>query len=113
MISPDLPFPEIADWVRDHCDPGRSRCLCGRDLRGDQVLGYPHDAGWLMDSGKMWLFIPCPECGYEMALWKMGISRDQDFRAPRPLSESDLCDLAWAAPDPAGIRVITARRRSR
>ncbi len=109
MTSHDLIFSEITEWVRNHCDPRRSRCHCGRDLRGDQVLGYPHEAGWLTDEGRMWLFAHCPECGYEMALWKMGITRDHDFRTPPPLSESDLCDLAWAAPDPAGVRVITAR----
>ena len=103
----EILFPEIADWVREHGDPSRSRCLCGRDLRGDQVHGYRHEAGWMTDAGQMWLFIPCPECGYEMAIWKIGVSRDQDFRI-RPLSERDLCDLAWAAPDPDKIRVITS-----
>ncbi|HPF68261.1 MAG TPA: hypothetical protein PLC20_11350 [Flavobacteriales bacterium] len=107
MSPHDLPFPDVAEWVRDHCDPSRSRCLCGRDLRGDQVLGYPHDAGWVTDAGRMWLYIPCPECGYEMAIWKIGVSREQDFRT-RPLSERDLCDLAWAAPDPEKVRVITS-----
>lgn len=112
MTSHDIPFPDITDWVRDHADRGRSRCCCGRDLLGDQVLGYPHDAGWFTDEGKMWLFVHCLECGYEMALWKMGISRNHDFRTARNFSESDLCDLARAAPDPAGIRVISARGKS-
>jgi len=44
------------------------------------VHGYPHDAGWETDTGRMWLFIHCPDCGYEMAIWKLGVSRDQDFR---------------------------------
>ncbi|OPX67912.1 MAG: hypothetical protein A4E36_01489 [Methanoregulaceae archaeon PtaB.Bin009] len=108
MSPHDLPFPDIAEWVRDHCDPARSRCLCGRDLRGNQVHGYPHDAGWETDAGRMWLFIHCPGCCYEMAIWKLGVPRDQDFRTRR-FTESELCDLAWAAPDPNGIRVITAR----
>jgi hypothetical protein len=113
-MIPDLSFPAITEWVRDHCDPARSRCLCGRDLRGDEVRGYPHDAGWETDNGKMWLFIHCPVCGHEMALWKIGVSRDQDFRtaAARRWTESELCDLAWAAPDPNKIRVISARGRS-
>ena len=80
MSPHDLPFPNVADWIRDHCDPARSRCLCGRDLRGDQVHGYPHDAGWETDAGRMWLFIHCPDCGYEMAIWKLGVPRDRDFR---------------------------------
>lgn len=107
MSLPEILFPEIADWVREHGDPSRSRCLCGRDLRGDQVHGYRHEAGWMTDAGRMWLFIPCPECGYEMALWKIGIPRGQDFRTQHR-SESELCELAWAAPDPEKVRIITA-----
>jgi len=105
-------FPDVEDWIREHCDPARSRCLCGRDLRGDQVHGYPHDAGWETDKGRMWLYIPCPKCGYEMALWKIGVPRDQDFRARR-FTESELCDLAWAAPDQKGIIEFSTRGRSR
>jgi len=80
MSPHDLPFPDVADWIRAHCDPARSRCLCGRDLRGDLVHGYSHDARWETDAGRMWLFIHCPKCGYEMAIWKLGVPRDQDFR---------------------------------
>lgn len=112
-MIPDFTFPAITAWVQVACDPSRSHCLCGRDLRGDEVRGYPHDGGWETDNGKMWLFIPCRNCGYEMALWKMGVSRDQDFRDLHRFSEQMLCDLAWAEPDPAGVRVITARGRSR
>lgn len=111
MTSSDRSFPEITEWVRTSCDPARSRCHCGRDLRGDEVLGYPHDAGWMTNDGRMWLFIHCPECGYEMALWKMGVARDRDFRTPHYSEEQRLCDLAWAAPDPAGVRAITSRGR--
>ena len=107
MSLPEILFPGIADWVHEHGDPSRSRCLCGRDLRGDQVRGYRHEAGWMTDAGPMWLFIPCPECAYEMALWKIGISRGRDFRTQHR-SESELCDLAWAAPDPDKVRIITA-----
>jgi len=63
---------------------------------------------------EQWLFIHCPDCGYEMALWKIGVDRDQYFRTTpaRMRTESELCDLAWAAPDPKKIRVISARGRS-
>jgi len=109
----DTSFPEVAGWVRDHYNP--VRCSCGRNLRGEEVLGYPHIAGWWTDSGKMWLYIHCPACGYDVALWKIGVDRDQDFRvsAARKWTESELCDLAWAAPDPDKIRVISARGRDR
>ncbi|HNO09256.1 MAG TPA: hypothetical protein PKJ03_11060 [Methanoregulaceae archaeon] len=39
MPPHDLPFPDVADWIRDYCDPARSRCLCGRDLRGEPRVG--------------------------------------------------------------------------
>jgi len=65
----------------------------------------------MTNDGRMWLFIHCPECGYEMALWKIGVPRDQDFRTLHDSEEQRLCDLAWAAPDPAGVRVITSRGR--
>lgn len=111
----DISFPDIAEWVQDNCE--RARCSCGQDLRGEDVLGYSHMAGWWTDSGKMWLFIHCPKCGYDVALWKIGVDRDQDFRTHRPLTqrytESELCDLAWAAPDPDKIRVISAKGRIR
>jgi hypothetical protein len=111
----DLPFPEVSTWVRDHCNAGRSRCPCGQDLRREEVRGYPHIAGWWTSTGKMWLYIHCPTCGYDVALWKIGVDRDQDFRAlpSRDFTERELCELAWAAPDPDRIREISARGRSR
>ena len=112
-----LSFPVVTEWVRDHCNSTRTRCSCGQGLLGEEVLGYPHIAGWWTDSGKMWLYIHCPNCGYDVALWKIGVDRDQDFRispsSTRQYTESELCDLAWAAPDPDKIRVISARGRSR
>jgi hypothetical protein len=111
----DLSFPIISAWVRDYCDGIRSRCLCGWDLRSEEVRGYPHIAGWWTPSGKMWLYIHCPACKYDVALWKIGVDRDQEFRVltARDFTESDLCNLGWAAPDPDKIRLISARRRSR
>ena len=111
----DLLFPEVTDWVRQHCE--RAQCKCGQDLRCEDVRGYPHISGWWTDSGKVWLYSHCPTCGYDVALWKIGVDRDQDFRiSPPPArqwTESELCDLAWAAPDPEKIRVISVRGRSR
>lgn len=106
-------FPEVADWVRDHCNPPRSLCLCGYDLRGEEVRGYRHDAGWETNSGRMWLYIHCPKCGYDMAISKIGVSRSRDFRTRGTewLSESDQCDLAWAAPDPRQIIEFPPRWR--
>jgi hypothetical protein len=81
----DRPIPEITSWVQEHCTPDKARCHCGRDLRGDTVWGYHHYRGWRTQYGLMWLFIRCPVCRYEMALWKMGIPQNTDF-----WEESDL-----------------------
>jgi len=75
----DRSFIEVTEWVRDHCEPEKAICHCGRDLRGDTVWGHPHRKGWFTNQGRMWLFIRCPKCRYEMALWKMGIPKDTDF----------------------------------
>ena len=49
-------------------------CLCGHDLHGQPILHYPHDAGWTVEgcNERQWLFITCPKCGYQNALWKLG-----------------------------------------
>lgn len=62
-----------AEW-RHH-----ARCHCGTDLRGLPVVGYPHDGGYETPIGKYWLYILCPNCRYEMALWKLGIERGRKF----------------------------------
>lgn len=41
---------------------------------------YRHDAGWETDDGRMWIYVVCPRCNYQMAIWKMGVPRDFDFR---------------------------------
>lgn len=78
MMS-DTFFADITLWIRVHLDLERSICHCGRDQRKMDVWGYPHEGGWETDHGRYWLFTKC-KCGYEMALWKMGVPRDMDFR---------------------------------
>jgi hypothetical protein len=53
-------------------------CNCGQDLTGEPILRYDHDAGWKVKGieKRQWLFITCPKCAYEMALWKMGVPRN-------------------------------------
>lgn len=68
------------------------RCVsCGRTIpairqirpvsetppRGWVLEYYPHDGGWDVDGfpHKLWLYIVCPKCHYQSALWKIGIPR--------------------------------------
>lgn len=36
-----------------------------------------HDNGWQVQgmAKKMWLWITCPGCGYQWALWKLGVGQ--------------------------------------
>lgn len=38
---------------------------------------YPHGAGWKVKGfdRKQWLYVVCPDCGYEWALHKLGFPR--------------------------------------
>jgi len=65
---------------------GRQVCTCGGDLTKRDIEGYPHGDGWNVYRadgtriGKFWLYIVCPKCGYEWALWKLGVDRTEEFR---------------------------------
>lgn len=75
----EVPFKEIADWIKTRVSPSdRTKCVCGRELVGRPVVGYPHNEGWSTRLGQYWLYIPCT-CGHNRSIWKMGISRGQDF----------------------------------
>jgi len=54
------------------------RCRwCGCDLSDQEVKHYPHKAGWEVEGfeEKQWLYVVCPCCNYQWALWKLGIPR--------------------------------------
>jgi len=56
-----------------------TRCLCGYDLRNEPIVYYiPHGDGWTIreEKEKVWLYVKCPKCGYDMAIWKMGVPRE-------------------------------------
>lgn len=50
---------------------------CNAELGNEQVHYYPHSTGWKIDGiqYKVWLFVVCPGCGYQWALWKLGFFR--------------------------------------
>jgi len=70
------PPPTLADYknmiFETHCRD------CGHALLSSPIQTYPHDAGWTVQGyeEKQWLYITCPGCGYEWALWKLGVPRD-------------------------------------
>ncbi len=52
------------------------KCSCGTDLKDEPIHAYAHDGGWEVEGhGLMWLWITCPGCGYQHAIWKLGVSR--------------------------------------
>lgn len=56
----------------------RHDCICGNSLVNQPIHYYgPHDGGWTVPGflPKLWLYKVCPKCGYQMALWKMGVSK--------------------------------------
>jgi len=80
MIKEEIVFPEITRKMTDDLSPSeRTKCGCGAELHGLTVMGYPHDDGFSTPKGKMWLFIRCPRCGIDRSLWKMGMSRSNQF----------------------------------
>ena len=64
---------------RETYDPKRIHCLCGYDLSQEPIVYYtPHNAGWIVEGEpqKCWLYVKCPSCGYDMAIHKMGVTRE-------------------------------------
>jgi len=50
---------------------------CGTPLWNQRIEYYPHSDGWEVEGflEKQWLYVTCPKCGYQWALWKLGIPR--------------------------------------
>lgn len=68
---------------------GRQVCTCGADLTKCGIEGYKHGDGWNVRIKlrvspfeavvNYWLYITCPKCGYQWAIWKLGVDRNQEF----------------------------------
>lgn len=70
--------PGTAQKFKDQFDPEKTHCLCGFPLMNEPILYYvPHESGWAIpqETEKVWLYVKCPKCGYDMAIWKLGVSR--------------------------------------
>ena len=53
------------------------RCRwCGTELP-PKIEYYAHPGGWEVEGFPtlLWLYVTCPKCNYDWALWKLGISR--------------------------------------
>jgi len=47
----------------------------------DEIQHYPHASGWEVEDSngfvtRLWLYVTCSTCGYDWALWKLGIPRE-------------------------------------
>lgn len=67
--------PSLTDYRRQI---KRIKCSCG--FEGLDVLPiehYPHSGGWPLEqfAEKEWLYVTCPKCKYQWALWKLGVPR--------------------------------------
>lgn len=61
---------------------GQTCRWCGTTLPAEKIEHYTHPDGWLVSGFEMpqWLFVHCPKCGYDHALWKLGVPREQEAR---------------------------------
>jgi len=64
-------YEEILRQLKPKC---RS---CGEQLPAT-IEHYPHSGGWEVWGfrEKQWLYVACPNCGYDWALWKLGVPRE-------------------------------------
>jgi len=69
------PKPSLEDYRKQIKD---DKCSCGYvGLSKLRIEHYDHDGGWPVEGfeEKQWLYVTCPKCGYQWALWKLGIPR--------------------------------------
>jgi len=55
------------------------RCSCGfKGLSKLPIEHYDHSGGWKVDGflKRQWLYVTCPKCEYQWALWKLGVPRN-------------------------------------
>lgn len=83
-VHPDNQPPTL-EWYRGLIK--RKDCDCNHwkrskkpmpDLSTLPIEHYDHDGGWpvLGFKERQWLYVTCPRCGYQWALWKLGVSRN-------------------------------------
>lgn len=74
-VSPEW----AATKYRKQYQPEQTHCLCDYDLSKEPIIYYtPHPSGWAIpfEDELCWLYVKCPNCGYDMAIWKLGVKRE-------------------------------------
>ena len=60
-----------------HSQMTKIKCGCGQNLKILSIKYYmPHPATVINEYPNCWFYIECPNCGYQWALWKLGVKRD-------------------------------------
>lgn len=107
MALQDTIFEELIRLIGD-----KKGCYYHPDipLRPCDVQYYNHPDGWIVKEApeiehKLWIYVHCRKCGYDTAIWKLGVPRDHIFGlpenwkppAPRPTSKRNDpgCPCAW------------------
>jgi len=55
----------------------RTSCWCGYEgLDNCHVNYYEHQSGFRVGINTYWMFIRCPKCHHDWALWKLGVHHD-------------------------------------
>ena len=70
MMHPDNEAPTL-HWYDAAAQQKCPRC----NVKLGYVEHYPHSGGWRVDGlePRQWLYKNCPKCGYDWALWKIGV----------------------------------------
>jgi hypothetical protein len=76
--DPEMPVRTVRKYFLRRIT--RSTCHCGANIIGEPVHYYEDDKGWIVPGMKkrQWLYIVCPTCGDQLALWKLGVDRDPE-----------------------------------
>ena len=56
----------------------RLNCTCGKDISKELIRYYtPHEGGYEIpfEKEKCWLYVHCPKCEQDLAIWKLGVKR--------------------------------------
>jgi hypothetical protein len=66
--------------VNDH----RKNCSCGTPIIKGVLASYDHEGGMEVPGyeKKQWVYMHCPKCKYDLAVWKIGIT-SVDPEAPK------------------------------
>jgi len=63
---------------------GTTACRwCGEPIHPEEIRMYPHERGIrIRHAGRQWVYLHCPKCGYDWALWKLQMKLDADRERP-------------------------------